>query len=137
METIKELLEILKDTPEMALWGLGIYFGALLLKMASWVGALTLVSKLFINRYFSWKSKSDEIRKEIKKFEVDVKTLNPLIRGIDRSVISGNEHLILKLYDTMKGYKCSIESDYVHGSDIVETIKLIENAKNKKNDARG
>lgn len=33
MEQVQQLLEILKQTPEMALWGLSIYFLFILLKL--------------------------------------------------------------------------------------------------------
>jgi hypothetical protein len=52
MEQIQQLLEVLKQTPTLALWGLGMFFLFTLLKLASWVGSLTLIAKLFINRYF-------------------------------------------------------------------------------------
>ena len=54
MDQIKELLEILKETPQMALWGIGMYFIFILVKAASWIGALTLLVKQFIKRYFDY-----------------------------------------------------------------------------------
>lgn len=58
MEQIQELLEILKQTPEMALWALSIYFLFILVKLASWIFALKVVVQQFIKRYFDYRDKS-------------------------------------------------------------------------------
>ena len=44
----------------MALWGLSLYFLFILVKMASWIGAITLVAKQFIKRYFDYRDKQVE-----------------------------------------------------------------------------
>ena len=54
MEQVQQLIEILKSTPEMALWGLGLFFGWTLLKLASVTGAITMVVKLAINKFYDF-----------------------------------------------------------------------------------
>ena len=58
MEQIQELLEILKQTPEMVIWALSLYFLFILLKLASWVFALKVVDQQSIKRYFDYRDKS-------------------------------------------------------------------------------
>ena len=58
MEQVQQLLEILNHTPEMALWGLSIYFLFILLKLASWVYALKVITQQFIKRFFDYRDKS-------------------------------------------------------------------------------
>jgi hypothetical protein len=68
MEQVQQLIEILKSTPEMALWGLGMFFVWTLLKMASWVSAGTMLVKLGINKLYSLKK--DEIDLKGKELEI-------------------------------------------------------------------
>jgi len=138
METIKELLEILSKTPETALWGLGIYLLFMLLKLASWVGALTLVSKLFINRFFNYKlDKETTLRESIKieelktvnrKYELDISHIKKWDRLISSEVI-GDASALLNLLNLMK----KEGSAYVRQRDIQEAVQLI--LKSKKDDS--
>ena len=57
MEQIQQLLDLLKETPEMALWGLVIWCLFILLKLSSWILALKIVAQQFIKRYFNYKDK--------------------------------------------------------------------------------
>lgn len=129
MEQIKELLEILKQTPEMALWGLAIYFTFILLKLASWVSALAYTSKLSINRYFDAKEKKLDIEKEellfkheqlVKKREYeDAVDILKMFEGKKISRVS-NQYF-LQLLDEVKG-----DSSYIHEHDIIKAIKTLK-----------
>ena len=144
MEQIKELLEILKETPEMALWGVGLYFLFMLLKMASWVGALTLVSKLFIKRYFDHQERS--IEKDLQLANVKNKesltkakeklledrtylfdkkkrldSIEKLSKVFRDSAISDVQ--LRKLEDLLKEVK---SSTYIHNSDIDKAITKLK-----------
>lgn len=62
MEQVQQLIEILKSTPEMALWGLGLFFGWTLLKLASVVSAVTMVVKLSINKTHDYMNRNAEFK---------------------------------------------------------------------------
>lgn len=134
MEQIKELLEILKETPEMALWGIGLYFGFMLLKMASWVGALTLTAKLFITRFFNTKDETIRLN-ELKELELiknsEEKTKLTLASEISeyfnkRTISNIQRNEIIRLLDAIKS------TTYIHDSDLSKAIKLIEESKKSK-----
>lgn len=69
MEQIKELLEILKSTPEMGLWALAIWCMFILLKMASWIYALKVVIIYIAKRYFDYKDKKEDTALKLKEFQ--------------------------------------------------------------------
>ncbi len=66
MEQVQQLIDILKDTPEMALWGIGLFFLWTLLKLASVVSAITLVIKLAINKTHSFFSEKERNAYDLK-----------------------------------------------------------------------
>ena len=109
MDQIKELLNILKETPQMALWGLVIYFLFMLLKLASWVGALTLILKQLIQRYFDSRDKlveqSDALR-IMEYFE-------------SQKIGTVNSNLIIELLGSIKS------TTYIHESDIKDAIRKL------------
>jgi hypothetical protein len=73
MEQIQQLIEILKSTPEMALWGISIYFLFILLKLASWVLALKLIFTQLIKRFFDYKETLLNNEKERLLIELEIK----------------------------------------------------------------
>ena len=110
MEQIQELLEILKQTPEMALWVLSLYFLFILLKLASWVYALKVVAQQFIKRYFNYRDKSLSNKRgvEIADYFESCK------------ISSVDYNLLLDLLNNIKS------SPYIHESDIRKAIKKIK-----------
>jgi len=123
MEQILQLLEILKTTPQVALWGLGLFFIWTLLKMASWIGALTLIAKLSITKYFE--SKENEL--SLKREELKQSKANEIIEYFEeKSVDSVFSKHLLELLDSIKG-KGSY--DYIHVRDIENAIMAIKSSK--------
>ena len=108
----------------MALWGLGLFFGFTLLKMASWISALTVTAKLLINRYFNYK---DEKAKS-KKIEFEMSEAAVVWRSIDREVISGSKPTIESLFEELKGLSTNLGA-YVHKSDLNKAIRIIREYK--------
>lgn len=133
MDQIQQLIELLKQTPELALYGLGMFLGWKLLTMGSWVSALVIVSKLFINRYFENKKENLEIEKireqnriaicNIESNDIKFKNLN---KYVEASTISGVEPLLTTLIEELKS------TDYIHSSDIREAIRVIRAHKKEK-----
>lgn len=114
MEQIKELLDILKETPQMALWGIGMYFIFILVKAASWIGALTLLIKQFIKRYFDYHNR-----------KLDQSSANRILKLFNNSKISGiPEERIIELLSTIRS-----DMGYIHESAITEAIKKIKGNK--------
>ena len=112
MEQIQQLLEILKQTPEMALWGLGLFFLFTLLKMASWIGALSITAKQLIKRYFDYKDK-----------KVLAEDANEILNYFDKNTMNNlPKREIYRLFDAIK----SDNLNYIHDSDINEAIKKLK-----------
>lgn len=118
MEQIQQLLEVLKDTPQMALWGLGLFFLFTLIKLASWVTALTFVVKLFIKRFFDYKDSS---------------VINERSKGVsdffEKNTMSSVDYsLLLELISELKqdGF------DHIFSSDLRQAILHLK--KMKKNE---
>lgn len=113
MEQVQQLLEILKETPEMALWGLGLYFLFILLQLASWVYALKIVLEQFIKRYFDYKEKvvtTSKGNQIVKMFE-------------DQKMSNVDYSMLVELLNSVKK-----NTDYLHYSDLRNAInKLKEN----------
>lgn len=118
MEQLQELLDILAKTPEMAIWGLVIYLLFLLLKLASWVGAITFTTKLFINRYFAYHTIKQEI--ELKKANV-----GKLDKLLDKELI-GDPQMLLPLLNEVG------EGTYVHEHHIREAVKILRKHKEQQ-----
>ena len=115
MNQIQELFNILKDTPQMALWGISIYFLFILLKLASWIGALTVVAKIFINRLFNYKDASLSNKRGIEIAEFFE----------SKKIDSVDYNLLIDLLKSMQ----SDNLGYIHGSDLRNAIELIKGSK--------
>ena len=116
MEQIKQLIEILEQTPEMALWAMGMYFLYILLKLASWIYALKIVTMAFIKRFFDYKDK--RIKNEIGA---------RILRYFEQSTIdSVPEDKLIELLQAIK--KPSLT--YIHNDDLNNAIKLLNESKN-------
>lgn len=116
MEQIQELLEILKQTPEMALWALSIYFIFILLKLASWVFALKVVAQQLIKRLFDYKEKALANKRghEISEYFKDNK-------------ISSVSHA--SLYKLLDAIRDNGIGNYIHESHIGDAIRKIKHDK--------
>ena len=116
MEQVQQLLEILSETPQMALWGLGLYFFFVLAKMASWVTALTYVLKLFINKYFGFHEK-----------KIEQSRANDVLQFFEKKRLSSDskEGLLVLLSELRDN------SSYIHDSDIERAIKILKESKKK------
>jgi hypothetical protein len=147
MEQLQELLNLLSKTPEMALWGAGIYFLFILLKAASWISAGAFVLKLLITRYFDWKEKADvnevrqlELKAEIERHQLEVartksmetqKSLEyqlnlrkdyPLHTLIEKDTYDGGHDLHKLLLAIGDGKRC-------HSSDIQKATQMVLQSK--------
>lgn len=144
MEQITELLEILKKTPEMAIWGLAIWCVYILAKLASIVFALKSVFQLAINKWHDIKIKS-----------IDLKVLETDLKNSENEIKNKSEHYDFKLqqiklekeyYDVKKLSKyfnkskiSDVDMDdlmrlidavksttYIHSSDVAKAIKKLQ-----------
>ena len=123
MEQIQQLIEILKSTPEMALWGISIYFLFILLKLASWVLALKLVIQQFIKRYFDYKENILISKENQLEYNLKLEELKEFHKVLDDSIY-GNKSLILKLFMSInKGKR-------LYSSDIEKAIKILNETPN-------
>lgn len=147
MEQIEQLFELLKQTPEMALYGITIYFLFILLKLASWVYALQRIMSLGINRLSEYKNSKivldkDKIEAEIaktnselflreeelvlSKLKFDNSAASRISKQFRKDTISTVEETnLLLLIEEMKS------SVYIHQNDIINTLKILRDYKNK------
>ena len=100
IEGLREILEIVKGMPELAIWVAAAF---MIYKLAIWgstVGAITVVAKLAINKLHDYKTKPQEI---IKKYK------------IDRFFLDDETHkdFISMLSDLRQG-----DLKYIHKSDV-------------------
>jgi D-arabinose 1-dehydrogenase-like Zn-dependent alcohol dehydrogenase len=95
MEQIQQLIEILKSTPQMALWGISIYFLFILLKLASWVLALKLIFTQLIKRYFDYKELLVNIEKEKLKAELETKKTDEFHKMLEQNIYGDKTLLVL------------------------------------------
>ncbi len=117
MEQIEELLNILSKTPEMAIWGISIYFAYILLKLASWVLALKVVIQQFIKRYFDYREK-----------QLSISKANDLIKMFEKNTSCNSE----KLIELLSAVKVSANTKYgIYTSDIDAAIKILKENKVK------
>jgi len=127
MEQIKQLFEILKSTPELALWGVSMYFLFILLKLGSWVGALTITAKHLIKRYFDYRDKSQEIEQSKQDFElkkIHQSKAQELLDYFDKNTISNvSKTKLITLFNLIGS------TQYIHNSDIDNAIKLLKENK--------
>jgi len=114
MEQIQELLEILKQTPQMALWALSLYFLFILIKLASWIFALKVILQQFIQRLFDYKDMSLNNKRGFEIAEMFEK----------QKIGSTDSSLLIELLNSVK-----IDSDYLHESHIRKAINLLKNSK--------
>jgi hypothetical protein len=129
MEQLQQLIGILKETPSMALWGIGMFLGWRLLTLASWVSALAFTAKLLINRYFDYRK--DEISnqeravdKEIKLMQI--KTYHEYIDEstyADTSCIKGLFNAISEMSGGGKLHKSDIRS----ATELIKQLNETEN----------
>lgn len=110
MEQIQQLLEILKSTPEMALWGLVIYFLFILLKLASWVFAIKVIAQQFIQRFFDYKE--NKVTKG-RGAEISAMFEKDKISSVDYN-------LLIELLQSVKR-----DSIYIHESDLRKAIEKV------------
>ena len=139
MEQIQQLLDLLKETPEMALWGLVIWCLFILLKLSSWILALKIVAQQFIKRYFNYKDKKSSEKLLLKETEVSLqnaKNESLLIkdwnRSIDKKIIRDASPTLLELLNELVNLKTSINTPYVHEGDMRKAIEIIKEYKSKK-----
>jgi len=111
MEQVQQLLEILKETPEMALWGLTLYFLFILLQLASWVYALKVIMQQFIKRYFDYRDKSLNSKRGVEIAEMFEK----------QKISSVDYNLLIELLNSVKK-----NSNYLHESDIRNAINKLK-----------
>lgn len=116
MEQIQELFEILKSTPQMAIYGLLIWCLYILLKLASVVYALKVVFQLAINKWHDYKVKS-----LANKRGIDIAEMFE-----DSKIGSVNYSMLIELLSEVK-----IDSTYIHESDLRKAIKAIKDSKKK------
>ena len=108
IEGLREILEIVKGMPELAIW---VAAGFMLYKLAIWgstVGAITVVSKLAINKLHDYKIKPKE---DIRKWDIG----NYFINSSSKKYF--NELLDLITEDGLSN---------IYESDIRDTINLIK-----------
>jgi len=144
MEQITELLEILKQTPEMAIWGLLIWCVYILAKLASVVYAIKVVFQLAITKWHDFKVKTIEVErikvdlvnseKELQSKKIrldfeaskikltkeysDIKRLSKYFDKLKISEVEMDE--LRRLLDTIKS------TTYIHQSDITKAIKKLQ-----------
>ncbi len=107
MEFIEKLLELLKDSPQSAIWALVGYFVFVLSKMAGWLLVAKFLISLFINRYFDNKE-----HKQITAFSDFFE---------DQKISSVSSTRLLELLHVVKG-----EGSYIHDHDINRAIEAIK-----------
>lgn len=137
MEQINELFEILKSTPELAVWGLTIWCLYVLLKLSSVVYALKIVASKAVDKVHDYKVKklnldSVSVREEFNKREKELNDKESAIslekrrvslaleimgfferNSIDSSV---NPEDLKRLLDAVKGEKAYIRRDDVNSA---------------------
>lgn len=135
MEQIEQLIEILKSTPEMALWGITIYYLFILLKLASWVLALKLIFTQLIKRFFDYKETllNNEKERLLTELEIKQQELQNKIElqktdefhKVLEDNIYGDKSKILKLLMSInKGKR-------LHSSDIDKAIIILMESSEK------
>jgi hypothetical protein len=117
----------------MALWGLGIFFTFTLLKMASWVGALTVTAKLFITRYFDSKEKARTEETARKEAELEIeynklkdKKTEALTNSIESFMGRSNEIALISLLEYVRSH-----AEYTHliEDSLIEAKRTLERSK--------
>ena len=138
MEQIKELLDVLSKTPELALWGLGMYFVFILAKLASWVVAIKLILSELIKRYFDYveekldldryKAGNEKALAELSREYADAREILEYFENKTFTKTSKND--LLDLLREMKG-----EDRYIYDSEIEAITKLVKKRREDKKKA--
>ena len=127
MDTINQLIEILKSTPQLALWGVAIFLFFRLATLASWVYALKVVTQLAINKYFESKKEDAKIKlKELDQTEAS-KVINMFKnKAVNEEVEKDLFRLLRTIIDN------GSSSIYIHSSTLNQAIKILDNKENWK-----
>ena len=113
MEQVEKLFALLQETPEMALWGLTLYFLFILSKLASWLFVVKTLVAMFLNKYFDYlkrKEEEESAHRILKFFK-------------SHAVSSIDEHKLFELLSVLK------RGTYIHSNDLDNAITLL--TKNK------
>ncbi len=133
MEQIKDLIEVLSKTPELALWGLGMYFLFILFKLASWIVAAKMLIQLFINRYFNHQESRLELQKEELAFQAETFKEGPALEILEyfenKHIGKSQKMKLIKVLDAMRSKSPGGLRTYIHDSDFDEALEAIEKAK--------
>ena len=126
MEQLQQLLELLKQTPEMGLWALGIFLAYSLLKLASWVLVIKAIMSMFIKRYFDYRDAV--IVKEIRLAEEEARNENgaEISAFFEKNTMYG--HSKAELTELLISIRPEDDS-YIRSRDIQRAIKAIKKAK--------
>jgi len=96
MESLRELMELVKDLPGMTLWILGGFLFYKLAITGSVIGALTAVSKLLINKVHDIKSRP---------------VINEELIDVDGYFITGSKQNFLRLIERVCVYRKDLEKE--------------------------
>jgi hypothetical protein len=129
MEQIQQLIEILKSTPEMALWGISIYFLFILLKLASWVLALKLIFTQLIKRFFDYKETllnnekerlltELEIKQQELQNKIEIQKTDEFHKVLENNIYGDKSQILKLLMSINKGKR-------LHSSDIEKAIIVL------------
>jgi hypothetical protein len=129
MEQIQQLIGILKSTPEMALWGISIYFLFILLKLASWVLALKLIFTQLIKRFFDYKETllnnekerlltELEIKQQELKNKIEIQKTDEFHKVLENNIYGDKTQILKLLMSINKGKR-------LHSSDIEKAIIVL------------
>lgn len=145
MEQIKELFDILKSTPEMALYGLLIWCLYILLKLSSVVYAIKVVIQLGINRWHQIKlaeiqlkreevslENKDDLYKEREELQkarelhfkesVELESIKNLSQIFNKMTVGPVEKdRLIELLKRVKG-----DGNYIHNRDIDKAIEKLK-----------
>lgn len=133
MEQIKDLIEVLSKTPELALWGLGMYFLFILFKLASWIVAAKIVVQLFINRYFNHQESRLELQKEELAFQAEKLKEGDALELLEyfESKHLGKSHKakLIKILDAMSQKTKGGYRSYITEDDLGAALEAINKIK--------
>jgi len=121
MEQIQELINILKETPQMALWGISIYLLWKLLTLASWVYALKKTAQLFITRYFNFKDKKNDL-------ELNSQEQKAYNKFLEKDFITHTGNAKGQFNELISYLKNG--GPYIHESQINKALNILKNKEN-------
>ena len=132
MEQIQQFLEILKETPQMAIWGLAIWCAFVLLKLSSWIYALKVVAQQFIKRLFNYKDSKQSTQVLLKEKELEIIKTTKWVSAIDRRLIINTNDTFYELVKELVNLDTRISTTYVHEGDMTRAIQIIKDYKNEQ-----